>query len=131
MLTPDDRGILEVAAVIGRNFDPRVITLVQHWDLMDVLERMDRIAHDHRVVEEDGELYRFSGALVWRVLLEDLPPDAERDLHERIGKVLERGLGEETKLGDLSEHFSQAGSKEKCVCFSLLAGQDSLEKGKF
>lgn len=41
MLTPDDRGILEVAAVIGRTFDPRVIALVQHWDLMDVLERMD------------------------------------------------------------------------------------------
>jgi hypothetical protein len=45
--------------------------------------------------------------------------------------VLERGLGGETNLGDLSEHYYQAGSKEKCVCFSLLAGQGSLEEGKF
>lgn len=131
LLDPEDRETLTVAAVIGRTFDPRIIAIVQSRDLLEVLERLDRIVHDHRLLEESGERYRFSTGAVRSVLLDELPPSTVKGIHGRIGTVLEGGVLMDTSFDDLSEHYYRAERAEKCVCFSLLAGQRALTERNY
>jgi tetratricopeptide (TPR) repeat protein len=65
------------------------------------------------------------------VLLHELPRSKIKEVHGRIGTVLERGVGRDVPLDDLSEHYYQAERAEKCVCFSLLAGQRALAEGRW
>ena len=128
LLVPQDREMLTIAAIIGRSFDPRVLANVEGRNLLDELEQLDRVAHDHRILEEDGERYRFSVGAVWRALLEDLPLSQTIEIHDQISKVLEQSMMREPPVEELSRHHDEAGRKEKSVCFSLLAGQKAMHE---
>lgn len=129
MLVPEDREMLTVAALTGRSFDPRVVTAVLRKDFLETLERLDMVARDRGFLEEDGERYRFTTGAVRSVLIEDLPPSVQMDVHNRIAKTVESRMMKDSPFDDLSEHYYLAEKMEKCVCFSLLAGQRALSSG--
>ena len=123
-LPPADRSLVRRAAVLGRAFDPALITLV--LDAGVPAPDAATWARLHRYLEPDGEWYlRFRRQLVWEAAYTGLPFRIRRRLHLRAGLALEKRLGDEA-AGVLALHFERAGDHERAFRYARLAGDTAL-----
>src|SRR5262249_42754679 len=111
-LGTDERRMLDVAAVIGRDFDTVMLQAACELSRERVLERIAPALAAHVVEEVPAALghFRFVDALIRETLYEDLGPAERAQLHGRIGQALERvSQGSlERPYGGLAQHFSRA-----------------------
>ncbi len=126
-LTKDERRMVESAAVIGEWFDPELVSQVLGTERLNVLEVLDNIQRTSQLVKAAEETYRFSHEKVRQVTYNEISPLRRKELHKRTGEALETGAFGQT-YGDLSTHFYQAGETKKCIKYSILAGQNALNK---
>ena len=135
-LSDDCRRILEVAAVVGRDFELRVLQPASGLDterLLALLEEAEAV----RVVGAvpDGlSRWRFAHALVREVLYEGLLAARRVHLHRLVGEALEAVYAADPgpHLAELAHHLVEAapGSEEtaaKAVQMATLAGRRALE----
>jgi DNA-binding CsgD family transcriptional regulator len=135
-LSEDCRRILEVAAVVGRDFELRVLQPASGLDterLLVLLEEAEAV----RVVGAvpDGlSRWRFAHALVREVLYEGLLAARRVRLHGLVGEALEAVYAADPgpHLAELAHHLVEAapGSEEtaaKAVQMATLAGRRALE----
>lgn len=126
-LAPADRKLLRYASVLGARFSSDLAS--------DALGPLVPEAGDaqswQRVAEfltaDEGGVYRFRNDLFRRVAYEALPFSRRREVHGRVGEVLEAGLdhhGDEG-LGLLSLHFHHAGRHGKSWRYSVAAGDNA------
>ena len=123
-LAADDRKLLRYASVLGARFDR---SLVRESLARLVPEVADDTAWSRldEFVAFDGEgVYRFRNDLFRRVAYEALPFSRRREVHGRVGEVLEGSLathGDEA-IGLLSLHFHHAGRHPESWKYSVSAG---------
>jgi tetratricopeptide (TPR) repeat protein len=127
-LPREERRILDCGAVIGARFEPKIIEECLGMDELDLLEMLDSIEKRSQLVIEKDGLYQFGHELVRRVLYEQISTVRRKGLHKKIGEILEKRMPDEQILGFISLHFYYAGMKEKCIKYSLLAGESSLNQ---
>jgi tetratricopeptide (TPR) repeat protein len=127
-LSPEAVSLLRVAAIIGRDFDLRVIaptTSVSLERVMDALAESERAG----VIDEDRNLpgtYAFTHDLVRETLDEDLPATRRMELHRTVGRVLEDLFRDnlEPHLAEIAYHLAQAapiGESKRAVDYSVRA----------
>jgi class 3 adenylate cyclase/tetratricopeptide (TPR) repeat protein len=127
-LSPEAVNLLRVAAVIGRDFDLRVIaptTTLSTERIIDVLAESERGG----VVAEDRKqpgTYAFAHDLVRETLYEDLPATRRMELHRTVGRELEQLFRDdpEPHLAEIAHHLAQAapiGESERAVDYSVRA----------
>jgi hypothetical protein len=111
-LSGDCRGVLEVAAVLGRGFRLRALQLASGRDSGQLLELLEEV-EGARVVEAapgGPASWRFVHTLVREVLYEGLPTARRVRLHRLVGEALEAvhaaDLG--PHLAELAHHFVDA-----------------------
>ena len=130
-LGADPRQVLDVAAVVGREFPRRVV---------------DRLAGSPAVSEQAlGELqavdlirektlfpeltYAFKHALTQEVAYEALPPDRRTNLHRAVGQALEalhaERLDEHCEV--LARHYSKAEEWTKALEYFLMAARKAAQ----
>ena len=135
-LSQECQGILTTAAVIGRQFDFRLLAILSEGSSeTQLLESVDE-ALDAYLIQEvpgQGDVYQFSHALVQQTLREWLSTSRRVRLHSRIGETLETLCGDQPgdQAAELAHHFSEASSvlgTEKLVRYSLLAGEQALSR---
>ncbi|HVS64789.1 MAG TPA: ABC transporter substrate-binding protein [Thermoanaerobaculia bacterium] len=127
---PDElRGILSVAAVLGRSFD---------FDDLEALvgeqvdDHVDRLIQEG-LLEEDrqsrGDRLSFSSAVVREVLYSELPRRRRRSLHRKYAQRLEKRQANrlERVYPQLLYHFYEGDDPEKTVEYGLLHARKSLE----
>jgi tetratricopeptide (TPR) repeat protein len=117
---------LQVASVIGRNFDAEVVTGVAGGNGMTIIEQLQRMELIHSG-NRDGELI-FKHALIQDAVYNSLLSDKRATLHERIAETMEaRNLH---RLGEIAEtlahHYAKTPRTEKAVRYLAEAGQKSL-----
>jgi hypothetical protein len=127
-LSREAASVLRVAAVIGREFDVRVlhgVSRLSHGRLLDVLAE----AADAGLILEGlpAERYSFVHELVREALYEDLPAARRLGLHLQIGGVLEElsGTDLDRQLSEIAHHLALAaplGDVPKAVDFLVRAG---------
>src|SRR5262245_7267920 len=108
---PEDRRWLDVAAVIGREFDARLLEAACEIPPDSMLEGIGRAVAARLVEELPATLgrFRFAHALIRETLYDDLAPLARAQLHLRVGRALEAvSDGPEPPCGDLAHHFANA-----------------------
>jgi class 3 adenylate cyclase len=127
-LVAADRALLQAAAVIGRRFDPELLSAVVGGG-SDVGERLNAIqgldlAHP---IGRSGE-FAFKHALVRDALYNSLLTDARCKLHGKIADEIERRSGNRlTEVAEvLAHHFEQTEYFEKAFTYLALAGKKSL-----
>jgi DNA-binding CsgD family transcriptional regulator len=135
-LSGDCRGVLEVAAVLGRGFPLRALQLASSRDSGQLLELLEE-AEGARVVEAapgGPASWRFVHTLVREVLYEGLPTARRVRLHRRVGEALEavHAADPGPHLAELAHHFvaaAPAGEKTvaRAVQVATLAGRRALE----
>ena len=122
------RDVLEVASVIGREFDVRLLGAVSGLDASATVDLLDEPLRAG-ILEETrtpGQ-YIFGHPLVRETLYDSVVPQDRRRYHQTIGEQLERS-GSDTvgpDLASLAHHFAQVatvGQAEKAFDYSVRNG---------
>jgi AAA ATPase domain len=136
-LAAEDRELLEVAAVVGREFDMVVLREVTGLPPEDVLARLAAAAADG-LVEEGPAVgrFRFAHALVRETLYGELLPAARARLHQRVAMALEalHGGDSDPPLTELARHFCRAaplGMAAKAVEYAVRAAEQAATLGAY
>ena len=103
-LNPACQDVLSVAAVIGREFNPRMIHLVTQLSLERVLDHLEEAANTKMIGSPRGATmaYFFVHDLIREAIYEDLRPSQRLTLHRKIGCLLESEHNT-----DLSAHYAR------------------------
>ncbi len=127
-LGPHAKRVLQVAAVLGRQFHREQVEQLlrdEEIDIASQLEELERRGVIHRKSVHSADEYRFGESLTQEVAYEGLLLRERRQLHDRIGRMLEGELGgspsEHAAL--LAHHFSRSDSHEKAVDALIRAGR--------
>jgi len=129
-LPPDQRALLRYASVVGPSFSLDLL----HEALSDLLRAgFDPSAYEgltEFVLPEAPGTYRFRHALFRDVAYEALPYRRRRELHERVGEVLERRAGKdpERQAELLSLHYFRAQRYDKAWRYSRVAADRARTK---
>ena len=106
-LPPEERDVLEAAAVVGRSFGDRDLTelrpddnLLCRKDLLDALVGRDLISFDRFTGSRD-RTYSFHHILMRDAVYSAVPKERRARDHQRFGEALERRSGD--RLGELEE----------------------------
>src|SRR4051794_3703749 len=120
--------VLELAAVVGRQFDARLLVDAADVERDEVLDALERAEDAHLIEGVPGApgRYAFVHALVRSTLTEELATTRRLRLHRRIGEALEQRRDDESVLPELARHFAEAaslGEEEKAARYGILAAQ--------
>jgi len=129
-LKPPQRRILDVAAVIGEKFDPKLVSIVVGQDSIDVLESLHAMEKSTLLVHCDDDYYWFNHAKYREMLYQDIPALLKKEYHRRIAQRIEESTknSELLPVNDLAYHYSNSGDKEKSIKYDLLAGHLALNR---
>jgi predicted ATPase len=127
-LAPQDRALLQAAAVIGRRFDPHLLVTVADHD-GDIDARLAAMqALDLVFPETKSTDYSFKHALVRDALYQSLLTGPRVALHLKISEEIERRSG--NRLAEVAEtlahHYSQTNRTDKAFKYIAMAGAKSL-----
>ena len=133
-LTREANTLLELAAVIGSDFELDVARRTAVLDEPTLLDAVDEAVRFGLLVEEPGLglTYRFAHELVRRAVIERLSAPRTAELHLRIAESLEARLPKEVgtaALSALAYHYAAAaavGGIERAIEFSLLAADAAI-----
>jgi len=129
-LDPGDRFLLRNASVLGAHFELDLLADVLADELEDVSD-LDRWRRLGEFVSWDGvNTLRFSHDLFRTVAYEGLSFRRRREIHGRVGSVLEQRAGDDAaELAPLlSLHFLHAEDYERAWRYSVAAGQLAKER---
>lgn len=132
-LTDETRTVLELAAVVGAEFDLETIRHAARLPDAAVLAAVDGAVRSGLVVEETGRVlaYRFAHELVRRAVTDRLSAARRAEAHLRVAEALEgaRPHGDSrARLAVLAHHYASAagvGGLEQAVAYNLLAAESA------
>ena len=130
-LQPEDRELLSLASVVGREFDVVLLQRALDATAETVLARL-AAATALGLVEETPTVgrFRFAHALVRETIYGDLLPAARARLHQRVAEALEALHADraDPPLAELAAHYARAaplGTAAKAVDCSMRAAQQA------
>ena len=127
MLDLPERDVLQVASVLGREFDEFLIKGI-YPDEKVLSHALVNLRHFDLIKEEKTRRhihYLFKHVMTQEVAYDTLSYARKRELHQKAGKYIEDKLKErrEEFLGLLSYHFYKGGDYEKSLFYSVQAGE--------
>ena len=127
-LAPQDRSMLQAAAVIGRRFDPQLLAVVTAVGV-DIDARLAAMqAFDLVYPETKSGDYAFKHALVRDALFQSLLTATRVALHLRIAEEIERRSS--NRLSEVAEvlayHYDQTHDRAKAFTYLVMAGEKSF-----
>jgi class 3 adenylate cyclase/tetratricopeptide (TPR) repeat protein len=134
-LDRDARDVLRLAAVVGREFTRDVLesAVADVTILPRALESLKSagLVQQTRVVPDAG--YRFKHVLTQEVAYASLLEHQRRELHGRVGEIIEALHGErlDDQLDRLAHHFSRAEAWPKAVRYGLLSAERANALAQF
>lgn len=128
-LKSETRSVLATAAVIGRRFTAKSLTVLLEIPLIEVIPFLEdaislRLIEEHR----DGGQHYFSfvSSRLHEVLYESISYQRKILLHEKIGVFLEQTLDPRLNPDEFAYHFQWGADKVKAVKYAIMAGQRAL-----
>ncbi|MDQ1509399.1 MAG: hypothetical protein QOG50_1243 [Actinomycetota bacterium] len=120
--------LLSWAAVIGTQFDARVLERVCDLEEAALLEALETALGARLIDSAGGERYRFAHALVRAALHEEMSASRRTRYHRDVAEALERLHDDraEEHLAELAYHFTEAadrGTADKAVEYARRAGE--------
>ena len=138
-LSEETNELLQVGAIIGRDFTYDTLTLLGDRD-EEALLKMIEEALEARVIEETEQAgrYRFTHAQMQETLLAELSTTRRVRLHGQVGEALEKRYGShaDDRAGRLAMHFSEAATLsprfgEKAAKYSAIAGRQAIAQSAY
>jgi class 3 adenylate cyclase/tetratricopeptide (TPR) repeat protein len=126
-LPPRDRGMLQAASVVGRQFGRGLLAAVTGEDDIEARLSASQSLGLIQSVGRSGD-FIFKHVLVQNALYESLLRQSRSDLHARIAAEIERrGRGRLPEVAEvLAFHYAQTERAEKAFEYLVMAGRRSL-----
>ena len=121
-LPPEEKDLLEMLAVIGREFSQSIVREV----IKKPDDEINRMLNDLQLVEfiyeqpAAGDIkYTFKHALTQEVAYNSILSDRRKLLHERAGNAIEtqHAASLDDHLGELAHHYSRSANLRKAVMY--------------
>ncbi len=130
-LSPPAKRVVQVAAVLGRQFSRKQLTQLLADEGIDVereLHDLERRGLVHRKAVLSNDDLRFGESLTQEVAYEGLLLKQRRLLHERIGELLEHDLERNPEHAALlAHHYSRSDNHTKAIDALLRAAREAEE----
>ena len=131
-LPEETKNILQIAAVIGREFSPRLLGPV--WRREAALElqlrELARLEFIDEHAQAEGSIYVFRHALTQEAVYGSLLERQRRTYHGAIGRTLEDLYA--ARIDEVAEmlafHFGRSDEAEKSVDYAILAAEKSQRR---
>ncbi|HKC42560.1 MAG TPA: AAA family ATPase, partial [Burkholderiales bacterium] len=124
---PQARSVAQIAAVVGREFSYEMLLRVSslsHSELDATLEHLQQSEIVQQIDSRPSARYAFKHALVRDAAYESLLKSSRREIHAKVGAVIEREwpdiVAGQPEL--LAYHYSLAGNPELAVRYWVLGG---------
>ncbi|TMA94201.1 MAG: hypothetical protein E6J77_04030 [Deltaproteobacteria bacterium] len=129
-LRPPSKRVIQVAAVLGRQFGREQLAPLLEGEGIDVAQELTELEARglvHRKSLSSADEYRFGESLTQEVAYESLLLRQRRQLHERIGTLLETSPGKPNaeRSALLAYHFARSENRPKALEALLRAAQDA------
>ena len=125
-LPAESRRVLQLASVVGMEFDERVVADLSEADAEATDDALRSLQRAELVqVRGDGSADRsfvFRHPLIHEVAYGSLVTSSRRAMHGRVGGWLEEHVGEE-RVAELARHFEHSDDREKARQYLRLAGE--------
>jgi tetratricopeptide (TPR) repeat protein/transcriptional regulator with XRE-family HTH domain len=115
-LPPAAQEVLKVAAVVGREVAPALLTVAAAQPEREVLAALDAAGRAGLLEEAGVEGYRFAHDVIREVVEADLGRARRTVLHRRIAEALE-GLPGEPSVELLAYHYARSDAQDKAVLY--------------
>lgn len=124
-LSPLARHVLNLAAVIGREFALELIVQASQTDALSVIDCFDELGAAALIRLSRGAEYRFDHSLTLEVMQREMSAARARALHLRIAEALAHlhHHALDSVVGAIAQHFVAGGVPERAAPFALRAGQ--------
>ncbi|HEY8766096.1 MAG TPA: AAA family ATPase, partial [Dehalococcoidia bacterium] len=125
--------LLAYSSVLGRDLSVPKVAAVTGGDEERVLDLLDEAVASH-VLRAGPEGYAFAHSLIRDTLYQGLAPPRRRQLHRRVGEVLEALYGQDPEpehLAELAHHFLQAapgGDVDKAINYATRAAEQAANQ---
>jgi DNA-binding SARP family transcriptional activator len=113
--------VLVVASILGRSFDPEVLTRILDASAADVTERLETLCA-RRLLAPSGDRFDFRHDLIRETLALSLSPARRKHLHARALNALEAAAA---NPGELAHHAEAAGVHERALRYAVRAGDEA------
>src|SRR6185436_9777339 len=120
LLAPEERDILDVAAVEGTTFHSDTLgsILFAGQPRIGILKALRTLEKRHGLIRPDGGAYAFSNAKIREVLYEALSPELRTEYHRMVGEHLAATRGSEDDLsGVIAFQLVEGGLDERALPF--------------
>ena len=124
MLSPKEREILSMAAVLGERFSIERLVLLLGEDRDEVLKALERARELQLVYDRQNApgAIAFRHALTQEVLYGELLAERVRPLHETIARELEQRSDPSAVSVELAHHWLRAGDLARGARYAEIAG---------
>jgi class 3 adenylate cyclase/tetratricopeptide (TPR) repeat protein len=132
-LSADDKALLQILAVIGKEFPLSLLTQVVCQPEAEVQGGLAHLQQGEFIYEQPAfpePEYTFKHALTQEVAYQSLLLERRRELHERTAQaieVLSHGRLEE-RYNELAHHYSRSSNAEKAVVYLQAAGEQASQR---
>ncbi len=132
-LEPEEKELLQTAAVMGRDFSQdlliRVADLTED-DVRPLLDRLQAVELVYERLSHPDVMYIFKHALTQEVAYGSLLTERREELHERTARQIEALFESrlEDHYGDLAHHYSCSTNRQKAVEYLQLAAQQAVQR---
>jgi len=123
-LDDDARSLIDAAAVDGRVFDGAAVQSVVGHPLLKVLRGLQRLYRERRLVEPDGDAFRFGSRVIHDVIYAQVAPALRKALHESFAVYYEQP-GVRIDDERLAVHWERAGDTERARPYLVRAAHDA------
>jgi len=124
-LNKKQRRILDAASVAGSEFDIETLLKVIGKNKIEVLEDLEALENEGKLICQRGPNYRFTHEMIRQVSYESISSRRRAEIHLIIGKALEGRASPEI----LALHFRMANDSQSAIRYSLMAGEELIAKG--
>ncbi len=129
-LGPQAKRVVQVAAVLGRQFHrEQLLELLaaESIDVASALATLEERGIIHRKTLLTGDEFRFGESLTQEVAYEGLLLRQRRELHDRVGHLLEALPGEPNaeRSALLAHHYARSENRDKAIGALLRAARDA------
>jgi class 3 adenylate cyclase/tetratricopeptide (TPR) repeat protein len=122
--------VLSVAAVVGAEFDTKVLVAASGLDDESVLDGLEQSEDAGLTVSIPGRpRHGFVHALARAVIYDDIPQTRRMRMHRRVARALEQD-GPDAHLGELAHHYAAAaslGEMDKAVDYARRAAVQAMD----
>ncbi len=131
-LEPHVKRVLQLAAVLGRQFDRRQLGALladDHVDVDAALATLESAGLLHRKTALSADEYRFGESLTQEVAYESLLLRQRRQLHERVARLLEAADGPSSaeRSALVAHHYTRSDDRRRALGALLQAARDAEE----